>query len=284
MALATLYLLLNAVFVQTEQPKLDEKQLAKLLGAHFQEQATQYEFFNDEARQQKLVIVPQPVMRWTAEGNFGAVWVWTRQGRAEIIGCLGAFVNGSGKLESFHEFHSLTLKPLQKVEIGTVRTWESRKPGVVPTPIADAEDPADTEKKRLLQMRNLAREFSVQMLANKKTHQLRLTPTPLYRFQSTNPDVLDGALFSFLWDNGTDPEFLLLLEARQTSDGPRWHYSPARFTWREVWLTRDNKELWRGAEHNEFWKSTILNDNYVTCAMGLLDLEAIQQHDETKIQ
>lgn len=259
-----------------DAPKLDEKQLVKLLEPVYQEQAAKYEFFLDEARQQQLELLEKPVMRWTAEGNSGAVWVWTRQGRAEVVGCLGAYVNPAGKLEGFHEFHSLTLKPLQKVEIGSVRIWESRKPGVEPKLLADGEQPAATDKLRLIQMRNLAREFTAQMRSGKQTHTLRLTPAPLYRFQSTNPDVLDGALFSYLWDNGTDPELLLLLEARQTSDGPRWHYAPVRFTWREVWLTHDNHELWRGPEHNEFWKSRILLDNYVTCATGVLDLDAIK--------
>ena len=277
---ASCLLLMTAVFGQAaDAPKLDEKQLVKLVEPFFQEQAANYEFFLDEAQQQKLELVAKPVMRWTADGNSGAVWVWTRRGRAEVIGCLGAYVNPSGKLEGFHEFHSLTLKPLQKVEIGTIRTWESGKPGVEPKLLANAEEPAATDKLRLIQMRNLAREFTAEMRSGQQTHLLRLTPAPLFRFQSTNPNVLDGALFSYLWDNGTDPEFLLLLEARQTSDGPRWHFAPVRFTWREVWLTRDDKELWRAPEHNEFWTSRaarILRDNYVTCATGVLDLDAIK--------
>jgi hypothetical protein len=277
-----LVLITGTVFGQAaDAPKLDEKQLVKLLEPYYQAQAAKYEFFLDETRQQKLELAVKPVMRWTAEGNSGAVWVWTRQGRAEVVGCLGAYVNPAGKLEGFHEFHSLTLKPLQKVEIGTVRTWESRKPGVEPKLLNNAEPPAATDKRRLIQMRNLAREFTAQMRSDKQTHTLRLTPAPLFRFASTNPEVLDGALFSYLWDNGTDPEFLLLLEARQTSDVPRWHFAPVRFTWREVWLTQNNKELWRGPEHNEYWKSKILRDHYVTCTMGVLDLEAIKAAAES---
>lgn len=276
---SSLILCLALLGQAADAPKLDEKQLVKLLEPYYQEQAAEYEFFLDEARQQKCELVEKPVMRWTADGNSGAVWVWTRQGRAEVIGCLGAYVNPSGKLEGFHEFHALTVKPLQKVGIGTVRSWESQKPGVELKRLASAEEPAATDKLRLIQMRSLAREFTAQMRSGKNTHTLRLTPTPLFRFQSTNPDVLDGALFSFLWDNGTDPEVLLLLEALKTAEGPRWHFTPVRFTWREVWLTRDEKELWRVPEHNEFWTSRasrILRDHYVTCATGVLDLEATQ--------
>ena len=268
-----------------DAPKLDEKQLVKLLEPHYQQQAAEYEFFLDEARQQKLELVEKPVMRWTSDGNLGAVWVWTRQGRAEVVGCLGAYVNGAGKLEGFHEFHSLTLKPLQPVRIETVRSWESRKPGVEPKLLADADEPAATDKLRLIQMRNLAREITAQMRSGQNTHTLRLTPAPLFRYQSTNPDVLDGALFSYLWDNGTDPEVLLLLEALKTADGPRWHFAPVRFTWREVWVTHGDRELWRVSEHNEFWSSQasrILKDNYVTCGTGVLDLDAIKAERKTK--
>ena len=280
--LTTYAVILLLALSQTEpaRPKLDEAQLVKVLEPHYQEQAVKYEFFLDESHQQKLDFVAKPVMRWTAEGNSGAVWVWTRLGRTEVVGCLGAYVNQIGKLEGFHEFHSLTLKPLQKVEIGTVRTWESSKPGVEPKLLEQAQVPAATDKLRLIQMRNLAREFTARMKADKQTHVLRLTPAPLFRFQSTDPDVLDGALFSYLWDNGTDPEFLLLLEARKTTDGMRWHFAPVRFTWREVWLTREDKELWRGPEHNEYWTSRILHDNYVTCATGELDMDELTSKPE----
>lgn len=281
--MTTSLILLAALLGQAaDEPKLDEKQLIQLLEPYYQEQVAAYEFFLDESRQQKAELVAKPVMRWTGEGSNGAVWVWTRQGRAEVVGCLGAFRDAAGRVEGFQEFHSLTLKPLQKVEIGTVRTWESRKPGAELKLLDKADAPAATDKLRLIQMRNLAREFTAKMRADNQTHTLRLTPTPLFRFQSTTPDVLDGAIFSFLWDSGTDPELLLVLEARQTPNGPRWHFAPARFTWREVWLIHDDKKLWHVPEHNEFYTSRILRDHYVTCATGVLDLKAIKAASDTQ--
>ena len=67
---------------------------------------------------------------------------------------------------------------------------------------------------------------------NDRLWELRLLPQPLYRYESTDPDVLDGALFTFVTSAGTDPEALLLIEARKPSptDSPIWHYAPARFT------------------------------------------------------
>ena len=59
-----------------------------------------------------------------------------------------------------------------------------------------------------------------------------LLPQPLYRYESTDPDLLDGALFTYVTSAGTDPEALLLIEARKPSpnDSPIWHYAIARFT------------------------------------------------------
>lgn len=267
----------------SDVPKPSETEVVRILEPYFQEQAETYQFFLDAERTQKLELVEKPVMRWTAEGNIGAVWVWTRQGRAEVIGCLGAYVNEKGQYESFHEFHSLTLKPLQKVEIASIRTWDSQKPGVSLTVLESAPEPAASDKLRLVQMRSIAREFSVELNPEKKnTHQLRLATAPLYRYQSTNPDVTDGAIFSYLQDNGTDPECLLLIEARRTSNGIRWQYAPLRFSWRALRVTHTDRDVWRVDEHNEFWKARILRDNYVTCSLGVLNLDSIQRAQKGK--
>lgn len=264
-------------------PKPNETEVVRILEPYFQEQAEKYQFYLDAERTQKLELIEKPVMRWTAEGNIGAVWVWTRQGRAEVIGCLGAYVNGKGQYESFHEFHSLTLKPLQTVEIATIRTWDSQKPGVTLTVLESAPEPAASDKLRLVQMRSIAREFSVELNPEKKnTHQLRLATAPLYRSQSTNPDVTDGAIFSYLQDNGTDPECLLLIEARKTSNGIQWHYAPLRFSWRSLRVTHGDRDVWRVDEHNEFWKSRILHDNYLTSSLGVLNLDSIQKAKKGK--
>jgi hypothetical protein len=269
-------ILMTTVFGQAAAPKLDEKQLVRILEPYFQEQAENYEFFLDPTRKQKLLLVKKPIMRWTAEGNLGAVWVWAWGERAELVGCLGAFVNGQGKLEAFHEFHSLTLRPLQRVEIQRVRTWESKKPGALQVLLKDAPAPAPTDKRRLVQMREIARQFTAHQRVDGKTELLRMSSTPLFRQAHSNGSVIDGALFSYLRDTGTDPDLILFIEAVNGADGPQWVYSPVRFSWREVWLNHLDKEVWRGAEHNEFWTSQTLHDNYVTCVMGLLDIEAIQ--------
>ena len=76
---------------------------------------------------------------------------------------------------------------------------------------------------------------------------MRLLPQPLYRYEISdeNSPVVDGAVFTFVWTAGTDPEVLIAVEARRTDQGIRWYYAPARFTNREAWIQYQGKEVWR---------------------------------------
>jgi hypothetical protein len=76
--------------------------------------------------------------------------------------------------------------------------------------------------------------------------ELRLLPQPLYRYKSTDPDVLDGALFAFVTSAGTDPEALLVIEARKPAagGGPVWHYAAARFTDLNLWVRHKGQEVY----------------------------------------
>jgi hypothetical protein len=75
--------------------------------------------------------------------------------------------------------------------------------------------------------------------------ELRLLPQPLYRYESADPDILDGAVFAFVTSAGTDPEALLVLEARKPSgkDLPVWHYAVSRFTDTELRVKHKDKEV-----------------------------------------
>jgi hypothetical protein len=48
---------------------------------------------------------------------------------------------------------------------------------------------------------------------------------PLFRYESIDPDLVDGALFAFV--TSTDPEALLVIEARKPApaDDPVWEFA-----------------------------------------------------------
>jgi hypothetical protein len=80
-------------------------------------------------------------------------------------------------------------------------------------------------------MRALAGEFSAELtdcrLNNPGIRQpLRRLTQPIYRYQSTTSELVDGAMFAFVL--GTDPELFLLLEARGSGSASRWQFGLAR--------------------------------------------------------
>lgn len=219
---------------------------SKLLGSYYARQAADYEFFLDKDHQQRLELRPQPVLTWTNADNFqGSVFVWTSGGRPEVVGCVGSRQSEAGDCFVFHELHSLSLGLIQPARFGDgKRVWEPARGGVELLDVDRAPVPAASERQRLTQMRNLAREFTGWMKQDGDTTELRLLPQPIFRYDAPDQGAIDGALFALVW-KGTDPDILLLLENREVQGKPRWQFGLARFNWREMWVKRNDKEVWR---------------------------------------
>ena len=197
--------------------------------------ATAYTIYRDSKRQEKVELDRKPVYVWTNPvregGQDGVVFVWTCRGRAEVLGSIFSFP-ATGPRDLYHEFHSLSLSVLDVNRPGP-HTWTPEAPGIELVPIAGAPPPASAAAQRLVQMRALTRDFSASTHDDKdRTWELRLLPRPFYRYESTDPYVLDGALYCFVTSAGTDPESLLVLEARKPAADrvAVWHFAVARFT------------------------------------------------------
>jgi hypothetical protein len=65
----------------------------------------------------------------------------------------------------------------------------------------------------------------------------------VYRYQSKRPDVLDGGLFAFV--TGTDPEVILLIEARQSGAKHEWRYALARFSHLTLRAEHNGAGVWK---------------------------------------
>jgi hypothetical protein len=250
---------------QADNESESEADLKQILVPYYSREAAKYDFSLDEARQQALVLESKPVLTWTNVDRYiGSVFVWTWQGRPEIIGCIGSQQLASGVSNVFHEFHSLSESTLPPLTLGdTSQKWLPVGAGVTFQEVENAPEPSDQERLRLTQMRGIAREFSGAMKDGKDITELRLLPQPLYRYKSPDRGIVDGAVFALVW-KGTDPEVLLILENRKTESGDRWQVALARFNFREMWVTRNEKEVWRVGENRT-------SDNYVTGNVGAVD-------------
>jgi len=115
--------------------------------------------------------------------------------------------------------------------------------GVARKAISGAPAPATIAAGRLRQVRALAKEFeATETTRDGVTRELRLLTQPLFRYESTDPEVIDGGLFAFV--EGTDPELILLIEARKSSEGLRWEYAAARSNSVALKLSRKGAEAW----------------------------------------
>lgn len=229
-----------------EQPKSADRQQAKW-NELYSAQASKYEIRVDGDRENRLELKPEPVLFWSnpirgGETN-GAVFIWTRAGRAETVGTVFSFLDRSDPNQRViaHSFHSLSLQPLGATRDGR-HAWTIAVPGILPQSVPDAPKPAATAPLRLTQMRELARDFTAATVHEGVEQELRLLPQPIYRNTKSSDDVLDGALFTFV--TGTDPELMLLIEARETSDGPAWQYAAGRFSDLTIKLRHKQFDLW----------------------------------------
>ncbi|MDR3621732.1 MAG: hypothetical protein P4L85_20435 [Paludisphaera borealis] len=115
-------------------------------------------------------------------------------------------------------FSSLSTGPLTNG-----RVWNPEKPGIEFQLVPGSPRPAGTREARLRQMHDLLKSFDAEMDLEGTRHRLRPLAKPLIRYGKAGTEAVDGALFGFVLT--TDPEVLLLLEARQGKNGLEWQYA-----------------------------------------------------------
>ena len=218
----------------------------------------------------RLELAPGAVYVWgrpQQQGStYGTVYVWTHEGTAEAVACFWRYVNPAGERAVVHELHSLS--PMKIHSEGEFDTWQARS-GVSREPLPEidgqpAPTPAGRPAARLQQMRNIGRRFALNSVSESGDRtELRLLPQPFHRSESSDPAILDGALFAYVCTVGTDPEAFLQLTAVQTDDGAEWRWSLARFSHHNLYASYAGEEVWsaerdadnpifRNAEHT-YW-------------------------------
>jgi hypothetical protein len=215
---------------------------------YYQDVANAYDIYLPSDPKTRLKVTPKPIMSYShpaaMRGTHGAFFVWTHRGRPELVGSIWSDAIAGGMRTVMHEFHSLSLEPLSPVRIGSF-TWAPQS-GIDLKPIEAAPAPKGSAPLRLAQMRALADEFTGYSTPHGEELRLRTLRQPLYRYESELPEVLDGALFGLFKD--WDPEMMLLIEARKTSEGVAWHFAVGRFNWTPVRLTYKEKDVRTGGQ------------------------------------
>lgn len=233
---------------ETKSSKAPAGPSAERLLTLYRGEALDYQIYRDAKRQQKLVFDPTPIYSWTNPAKDalqqGVLFVWTHRGCVEVVG--GAWSQPLGAQRGvYHEFNSFspeTLKPIRASQAAF--TW-SPQSAVKRQSIADAAVPADNERKRLLQLRALAREFSAHTVApDGQRWELRVLAQPLYRYQSTDDALVDGGVFAFVSSAGTDPEILMVMEAAKVDGVTQWQCAFERLSVYSAYIERAGRQVW----------------------------------------
>jgi hypothetical protein len=211
---------------------------------------------NDDQKPIKLNV--ESLLKWQNSVNqsvHGNIFVWTKEGRPELVASIYQFY--SPKVEFAAEFQSLSLEPLV-IEKNGKEVWTPNEPGIVLKVFGDAAEPSASKAQRLVQMRKVASQFTVQLTDwSGERYRLRLLPRPLFRYGSPDSDVLDGALFAFTYT--TDPELLVMVEVRKSDKGFRWMYGHARMNIGDLSVSLGDREIWKAdrLEHPYFYKDGV---------------------------
>jgi hypothetical protein len=209
----------------------------------------------------------ESVLKWTnpfAGRVYGNTYVWLQEGRPVAASCLFRY------FDPYRSFNG------ELVALAGTKLVARRDDKVVWNPkdewkwqaVPGAPAPAATAAQRLIQMRALAGEFTVEILdtrnvAKGEEQTPRLLPKPLYRYDAERTKTLDGGLYAFVV--GTDPELLLLLECDTAAAKPEWRFGVGRMNRYLIHLKRKGETVWEAAE----LKDTGPEDAYRFIDVGL---------------
>lgn len=125
-----------------------------------------------------------------------------------------------------------------------VTVWSPNRPGIKFGRIEATFAPSEMKRRRLSQIRQLARRFSAHQFWNpdNQRFELRLQPTPIYRYDNLEKGIVDGCVFAFSYN--VHPEALLVVEAIEADGSRDWQYALAPMGSAEFHGQLDGQEVW----------------------------------------
>jgi hypothetical protein len=169
-------------------------------------------------------------------GHLGTLWVWGTKGRPVAL-----LSQNKAYAKRVWGFELAALSEGVSVVMHDGWRW-SPKSALRMSPFKDAARPGNGDAKRLSQMKSLASQFTVTERYMDESFELRLLPSPVYRYQDEEIGLIDGALFNFA--HGTNPEALVVIESRKETSGPTWSYGFLPLAGAGVIAKLDGNTVW----------------------------------------
>lgn len=220
----------------------------QLLQKFFLHEAKQFEIVV-EGREAAPLLRPEPLLNWQnaeRQGQLGSIFVCTHEGRPELIISIFTFAGKSG-LRHRHELISMSDKAMKVMHDGE-RVWKPRAAALEGKEVQDIGPPESTAVRRLNQMRAIMRQMEGQLFTDPLS-KLNLLPQPLFRYTCEPKGVLDGAIFAMAL--GTDPDILVMVEARKSPNGERWFVVPFRSHLIGLELKYRGESIWKAESKPE---------------------------------
>ena len=202
-----------------------------------------------DGRSEPAELVKDPIFRYDDQPRRfldATMWLWTDGGRPIACQKIEAKLHqATGEPQWGYCFTSLAEGKLA-AEWSADRKFSASQAGILFADVPGAKHPAAQSSVRRRQAREIARKFSGRILINPRTAssaEMRLLATPLYEFTVAGSEVLSGAVFGFE-TNGTNPDLLVIVEARGEPGGERWQFAPARMTTGGVTLNYAGQKVW----------------------------------------
>lgn len=175
----------------------------------------------------------QPALKWTNPLNEGqadgVLLLWLDEEMPIVAASFYIRKNN----DMFREFASLADSPLTATRDGTI-VWQPATGCFARQALPAAMQPSENQRLRLTQMKRAAERFSAK--------DMRLMPTPLYRYSSQKYRVIDGAMFGLV--RATDPDVLVVIEAvEQEDDTKAWRYAIGRMHCNPLKVHLDGEEI-----------------------------------------
>ena len=196
---------------------------------------------------QPAKLVPHPVFRYSDEQRLipdATLWVWTVDGHPAAFQKVEGNNYGGGQWTIC--FASLS-EDLVKVTWPGGREFQAQKPGVAFKPIPSGETPSDEPRTRTRQMKVLKDRFSGRLGPGANEGggaETRFMTKPIFEYTEPDSKLARGAIFG-MSATGTNPDLLLMIEARRDGEGKlRWEYACARMTAEPLVVRLDKAEVW----------------------------------------
>jgi hypothetical protein len=241
--------LLLSTTVQAEEQEISDAQRAEHL-AQMKQVASSIRLLTKPTDPDSAVeLKEEPILRYADNSRFNyeaTLWIWTGGGRPTAVAAVELYPRHPKGPSWLYEVASLSTKRIAAQRDPGLQ-WTAKEPGLKFQPLADAKPVAEKATRRLSQMKEMCRHFAAHESAVIEGRvELRLLSSPLFRYDDAEAGVTDGAIFAFA--NGTNPEVLLVLEARDTKDASPWQYALVQMTGGAIAVELDGKEIWQRGE------------------------------------